>query len=74
MPEYARVCQSMPEYASVCQSMIEYTIVCHSIPEYAEKNGARDALAERMKRLRAKQASQQTVDAVVDQHDEAFRY
>ena len=40
----------------------------------SEKKAARDAAAERMKRLRAKRASLQTVDAVVDQHNEAFRY
>ena len=40
----------------------------------SEKKAARDAAAERMKRLRAKRASLQTVDAVVDQHNEAIRY
>ena len=40
----------------------------------SEKKAARDAAAEGMKRLRAKRGSQQTVDAVVDQHNEAFRY
>ena len=40
----------------------------------SEKKAARDALAQRMKRLRVKRASLQTVDAVVDQHNEAFRY
>ena len=36
----------------------------------SEKKAARDAAAERMKRLRAKRASLQTVDAVVDQHND----
>ena len=40
----------------------------------SEKKAARDAAAERMKRLRAKRASEETVDSVVDQHNQAFRY
>ena len=39
-----------------------------------ERKSARDAAAERMRRLRAKRASQQTDNDVVGKHNEALRY